>query len=163
MFINYHHVLVIHSISYHDRDRVLPVLRTRFEPICTVLCDCPGLVFPNFATTKAELVYNGVLPIDHLCEFSGPTTLVAQRIPQKFLESLYGIKIHTCPFEEGGAGVPTGGDLLMAYARARGFCNTGAGNPDDSRAARYVLKDYANGKLLFCHPPAQTLPSTHSI
>ncbi|KAI5302608.1 hypothetical protein KEM55_000993, partial [Ascosphaera atra] len=25
--------------------------------------------------------------------------------------------------------------------------------PDESRAARYVLKDYVSGKLLFCHPP----------
>ena len=30
------------------------------------LCDCPGLVFPNFAKTKAELVCNGILPVDQL-------------------------------------------------------------------------------------------------
>ena len=30
---------------------------------------------------------------------------------------------------------------------------SGQGNPDESRSARYVLKDYVNGKLLFCHPP----------
>ena len=27
------------------------------------------------------------------------------------------------------------------------------GNPDEARAARYILKDYVNGKLLFCHSP----------
>ncbi|KAF8539248.1 hypothetical protein BDD12DRAFT_924808 [Trichophaea hybrida] len=118
-----------------------------------ILCDCPGLVFPNFASTKAELVCNGILPIDQQREFTGPATLVAQRIPQWFLEALYGIKIITCPLEEGGTGIPTGTELLVAYARARGFMKTSAGNPDDSRAARYVLKDYINGKLLFCHPP----------
>jgi len=36
---------------------------------------------------------------------------------------------------------------------ARGFARSGQGNPDESRAARYVLKDYVNAKLLFCHPP----------
>ena len=36
---------------------------------------------------------------------------------------------------------------------ARGFTKSGQGNPDESRAARYILKDYVNGKLLFCHPP----------
>ncbi|KAF8244772.1 nucleolar GTP-binding protein [Wilcoxina mikolae CBS 423.85] len=118
-----------------------------------ILCDCPGLVFPNFASTKAELVCNGILPIDQQREFTGPATLVAQRIPQWFLEALYGIKIITRPLEEGGTGIPTGTELLVAYARARGFMKTSAGNPDDSRAARYVLKDYINGKLLFCHPP----------
>ena len=118
-----------------------------------VLCDCPGLVFPNFATAKAELVCSGILPIDSLRESMGPVGLVAQRIPQSFLEAVYGIKIHTRPIEEGGTGKPTASEVLRAYARARGFATTGQGQPDESRAARYVLKDYVNGKLLFAHPP----------
>lgn len=118
-----------------------------------LLCDCPGLVFPNFATTKAELVVNGVLPIDQQREFTGPAALVTQRVPKHFLENVYGIKIHTRPLEEGGTGVPNAHELLRAYARARGFATTGQGQPDESRAARYVLKDYVAGKLLFCHPP----------
>jgi len=118
-----------------------------------LLCDCPGLVFPNFATTKAELVCNGILSIDQLREFTGPAALVAQRIPHRFLEAVYGIKIPIRPLEEGGTGVPTGEELLNAYGRARGFTKTGVGEPDESRAARYILKDYVNGKLLFCAPP----------
>ena len=123
-----------------------------------VLCDCPGLVFPNFATTKAELVCNGILPIDQLREFTGPAGLVAQRIPQSFFEALYGIKVHTRPLEEGGTGTPTAEEILTAYAVARGFTKTGQGQPDESRAARYVLKDYVSGKLLFCHPPPTDPP-----
>lgn len=30
---------------------------------------------------------------------------------------------------------------------------TANGQPDNPRAARYVLKDYMNGKLLYCHAP----------
>ena len=123
-----------------------------------ILCDCPGLVFPNFATTKAELVCNGILPIDQLREFTGPAGLVAQRIPQNFIEALYGIKVHVRPLEEGGTGIPTAEELLFAYAKARGFSRTGVGQPDESRAARYILKDYVNGKLLFCHPPPNDPP-----
>lgn len=118
-----------------------------------ILCDCPGLVFPNFATTKADLVCNGVLPIDQLREYSGPAALVAKRIPKSFLEALYGITIHMRPLEEGGTGVPSAQELLRAYARARGFATQGQGNPDESRAARYILKDYVNGKLLWVEPP----------
>ena len=123
-----------------------------------ILCDCPGLVFPNFATTKAELVCNGILPIDQLREFTGPAGLVAQRIPQSFLEAVYGIKIPIRPSEEGGTGVPTAIELLSAYGRARGFTRTGVGEPDESRAARYILKDYVNGKLLFCQSPPSDPP-----
>lgn len=119
-----------------------------------ILCDCPGLVFPNFASTKAELVCNGILPIDQLREYTGPATLVAQRIPQAFLEAVYGMHIVTRPIEEGGTGMPTGEEILRALARARGYWTQGVGAPDESRAARLLLKDYVKGKLLFVHPPA---------
>ncbi|KAJ5191686.1 Large subunit GTPase 1 [Penicillium cinerascens] len=118
-----------------------------------MLCDCPGLVFPNFATTKADLVVNGVLPIDQQREFTGPAALVAKRIPKHFMENVYGVKIPIRPIEEGGTGVPTASEILRAYARARGFSTSGLGQPDESRAARYILKDFVNGKLLFVHPP----------
>ncbi|TQS33368.1 hypothetical protein Golomagni_06290, partial [Golovinomyces magnicellulatus] len=118
-----------------------------------VLCDCPGLVFPNFATVKADLVTNGILPIDQMREYTGPVGLVTSRIPRRFLEAVYGIHIKTRPLEEGGTGVPTGEELLRAYALARGFHTQGLGQPDQSRAARYILKDYVNGKLLYVEPP----------
>ncbi|RYC59467.1 hypothetical protein CHU98_g6747 [Xylaria longipes] len=117
------------------------------------LCDCPGLVFPNFATNKADLVCNGVLPIDQLREFTGPAALITHRIPQPFLEAIYGIHIKTRPHEEGGTGIPTASELLAAYAKARGFKTQGVGQPDESRAARVVLKDYVSGKLLYVEPP----------
>ncbi|CAG8451189.1 3742_t:CDS:10 [Ambispora leptoticha] len=123
------------------------------------LCDCPGLVFPNFATTNADMVCNGVLPIDQLREFTGPAALVAQRIPRKVLEAIYGITIRTKSSDEGGDGVPTAEELLTAYAIARGFTKAGFGEPDESRAARYILKDYVNGRLPFCHPPPDTIPA----
>lgn len=81
-----------------------------------VLCDCPGLVFPQFATTKAELVCDGVLPIDQLREYTGPTSLVVQRIPKAVLEAVYGLTIRTASVEEGGDGRVKAEDLLIAYA-----------------------------------------------
>lgn len=119
-----------------------------------MLCDCPGLVFPNFAYNKGELVCNGVLPIDQLRDYVGPSNLVAQRIPKYYLEAIYGIHIQTRTKEEGGDGVtPTGQELLVAYARARGYMTQGFGSADESRASRYILKDYVNGKLLYISPP----------
>lgn len=123
-----------------------------------LLCDCPSLVFPNFASTKAELVCSGVLPIDQLREYTGPAGLVAQRIPQSFLEAIYGMKIKIRPLEEGGTGIPSSEEVLSAYASARGFQTQGVGQPDESRAARHILKDYVKGKLLFCHPPPSDPP-----
>ncbi|KAI9010970.1 hypothetical protein CLU79DRAFT_822421 [Phycomyces nitens] len=118
-----------------------------------VLCDCPGLVFPTFSTTKADQVCNGVLPIDQLRDHTGPTGLVAKRIPQATIEAIYGIRIRTQPIEDGGSGIPTYAELCATYAIARGYFRSSQGTPDESRAARYILKDYVNGKLLYCHPP----------
>jgi large subunit GTPase 1 len=62
------------------------------------------------------LVCNGVLPIDQLREHTGPVALVAQQIPKSVLEVIYGIKIRIKALEEGGNGIPTAEELLVAYA-----------------------------------------------
>jgi len=118
-----------------------------------VLCDCPGLVFPQFATTRADLVCDGVLPIDQLREYTGPVSLLVKRIPREVLQAVYGLSIRVKLAEEGGDETVAAEDLLIAYAIARGFARAGQGNPDEARAARYILKDYVNAKLLYCHPP----------
>jgi large subunit GTPase 1 len=100
------------------------------------------------------MVVNGVLPIDQLREVQGPAGLVAQRIPKYYLEAIYGIDIKTRNVEgELVARVPTASEFLCAYAIARGYKKSSQGNPDESRAARYILKDYVGGKLLYIHPP----------
>lgn len=39
---------------------------------------------------------------------------------------------------------------------------TARGQPDQSRSARFVLKDYVNGRLLFCHcPPGEKQDEFH--
>ncbi|KAF5323306.1 hypothetical protein D9611_005746 [Ephemerocybe angulata] len=117
------------------------------------LCDCPGLVFPQFATTKADLVCDGVMPIDQLREYIGPVGLVVKRLPRSLLEATYGLAIKVREAEDGGDGKVRPDDFLQTYATARGFTRAGQGNPDEARAARWILKDYVNGKLLYCHPP----------
>lgn len=123
-----------------------------------LLCDCPGLVFPNFAYSNGELVCNGVLPIDQLREHIPPVSLVCQRIPKFYLEAVYGIHIPIQRRADGGNGeYPTARELLNAYARARGYMTQGFGSADESRASRYILKDYVNGKLLYINPPPKKL------
>ena len=58
-----------------------------------LLCDCPGLVFPTFVTSKAEMVVSGILPIDQMRDHIPPVSLVACRIPRPILEGTYGIKL----------------------------------------------------------------------
>lgn len=113
------------------------------------LCDCPGLVFPNFSSSKAELVVNGILPIDQLREYISPCQLVANRIRRPILEKIYGIQLPLTAeqFERKvplDSVPPSASQLLSAHATARGFKTSFGGNPDESRSARFVLKDYVS-------------------
>ncbi|NWZ32428.1 LSG1 GTPase, partial [Asarcornis scutulata] len=125
------------------------------------LCDCPGLVMPSFISTKAEMICSGILPIDQMRDHVPPISLISfawalrgwlQHIPRNILEATYGISIIRPREDEDPDRKPTAEELLTAYGYMRGFM-TAHGQPDQPRSARYVLKDYVNGKLLYCHPP----------
>lgn len=81
-----------------------------------ILCDCPGLVFPQFATTRADLVCDGVLPIDQMREYTGPISLVVKRLPREILEATYGLNIKTHRIEDGGDDTISAENFLIAYA-----------------------------------------------
>lgn len=116
------------------------------------LCDCPGLVMPSFISTKAEMICSGILPIDQMRDHVPAVSHVCQTIPRDVLEGTYGINIIRPREDEDPDRHPTAEELLMAYGYMRGFM-TSHGQPDQSRSARYILKDYVSGKLLYCHPP----------
>ncbi|CAF0997542.1 unnamed protein product [Adineta steineri] len=103
-----------------------------------MLCDCPGLVFPSFVSTKDELIVNGILSIDQMRDYIA-----------YFVLSL-SLTLYTQGEDENRP--PTAVELCATYAYRRGFM-THKGIPDGSRAARLLLKDYINGKLLYCYPP----------
>ncbi|XP_046579587.1 large subunit GTPase 1 homolog [Haliotis rubra] len=127
--------------------------QTLFVDPMLMLCDCPGLVFPSFVSTKADLVVNGILPIDQMRDHVPPVSLICERIPRKTLEMMYSINIPLPESEDVDEDVrPTAHELLNAYGLMRGYM-TSNGLPDCPRSSRYILKDYVHGKLLYCHPP----------
>jgi len=117
-----------------------------------LLCDCPGLVFPTFISSKADMVLNGILPIDQLTDHVAPSTVLGQLIPRSIIENTYGINIKRPGEGEDPERAPTSEEILSSYASMRGYM-THNGQPDCPRASRYVLKDFIKGKLLYCHSP----------
>jgi ribosome biogenesis GTPase A len=100
-----------------------------------VLCDCPGLVFPQFAVQKAELVCDGVLPVDQLRESHGPVALVTKRIGRHVLEATYGLTIRRRGEETGfETDDVSAEDLLIAYASMSSVYNH-----QSSIHSRYVI------------------------
>eukprot|EP00117_Sycon_ciliatum_P027932 scpid47885/ scgid0663/ Large subunit GTPase 1 homolog len=117
-----------------------------------MLCDCPGLVFPQFVSTKAEMVCSGILPIDQMRDHEGPINFICHKIPRFILQKLYGIMLPKPAEGEDPNRPPLPLEVLMSYGYVRGFMTT-KGVPDCPRSARIILKDYVKGRLLYCHAP----------
>mmetsp|Transcript_22239 Transcript_22239/g.53868 ORF Transcript_22239/g.53868 Transcript_22239/m.53868 type:complete len:756 (-) Transcript_22239:121-2388(-) len=137
-----------------------------------MLCDCPGLVFPSFVSSAADMVAAGVYPIAQMRDHWPVVSLICQRVPRDVLNAQYGIKIPEPSVQElrerGWPGAsdgrsmtkslpaPTAEELLGTYCVARSILAPASGVPDYQRASRVVVKDYSTGKLLYCHAPPRT-------
>eukprot|EP00906_Rhabdomonas_costata_P000107 RCo000144 len=119
------------------------------SPLVT-LCDCPGLVFPSFVGTREEMLCDGILSLDHMKDCVAPTALMMTRIPTSVFEMAYTLNLdweHDEDYSQSPAEL-----LLNQYARLKGY-RTEHNKPNRTKAARELLKDYVNGKLVYVHPP----------
>lgn len=111
-----------------------------------VLCDCPGLVFPSFSSSRYDMVASGVLPIDRMTEHRQAVQVVANRVPRHVIENVYKINLPKPKPYESQSRPPLALELLRAYCASRGYVAS-SGLPDETRAARIILKDFIDGKL----------------
>ncbi|XP_071706686.1 GTPase LSG1-2-like [Rutidosis leptorrhynchoides] len=110
------------------------------------LCDCPGLVFPSFTSSRYEMIASGVLPIHRMTEHREVVQVVADRVPRNVIESVYNIKLPKPKPYEAENRPPFASELLRSYCASRGYVAS-SGLPDETKAARLILKDYIDGKL----------------
>ncbi|GER39580.1 GTP binding protein [Striga asiatica] len=101
------------------------------------LCDCPGLVFPSFTSSRYEMVASGVLPIDRMTEHREAVQVVANRVPRPVIEAVYKISLPKPKPYEAQNRAPLAVELLRAYCASRGYVAS-AGLPDETRAAPSV-------------------------
>ncbi len=124
------------------------------------LCDCPGLVFPSFVSSNADLILAGVYPISQVRDYWPAVELICRRIPREILEVHFGIELPRPSAldiaQRGGDATllpPTAEELLRSYCVGRSLLAASSGVPDYYTASRIVLKDYVNGSILYCHSP----------
>lgn len=110
------------------------------------LCDCPGLVFPSFSSSRYEMIACGVLPIDRMTDHREAVQVVADRVLRHVIEDIYKISLPKPKPYEPQSRPPLASELLRAYCASRGYVAS-SGLPDETRAARQILKDYIDGKL----------------
>lgn len=110
------------------------------------LCDCPGLVFPSFTSSRYEMIASGVLPIDRMTEHREAIQVVINRVPRHAIEKVYKITLPKPKSYEPQSRPPLASELLRAYCTSRGYVAS-SGLPDETKATRQILKDYIDGKL----------------
>ena len=116
-----------------------PNLNILPKSICLV--DCPGLIFPSFTSSKADMLVNGIYPIDTISEIYNPIQIIINLIPSKILSNFYKVNLPD---------IYSAKQFLQIIAKKRGFY-TGNGLPEEAKTAKLILRDYTSGKLLFCH------------
>ncbi|OAF70713.1 CCT-zeta, partial [Intoshia linei] len=119
------------------------------------LFDCPGMIMPSFVYSRADLVTNGILSIDHVSDFIEPANIMAASVSKLNFKKLYNINIILPKNRKNGR------KMLETYAKSRGhvLCRN---VPDCSRAVRIITKDYISGKLPHCYLPPTVIGDSSS-
>lgn len=115
-----------------------------------MLCDCPGLVFPSFASTREQMICDGVLPIDTVKDYVSPIAVVCQRIPRQVFEQFY--KISLLIGDDVDESTSLADRLLNVAARRKGYM-TDHDKPNRSKIAKEILKMYVDGVFVYANPP----------
>ncbi|KAL0418370.1 UNVERIFIED_CONTAM: GTPase LSG1-2 [Sesamum radiatum] len=97
------------------------------------LCDCPGLVFPSFTSSRYEMIASGVLPIDRMTEHREAVQVVANRVPRSVIEDVYRISLPKPKPYEPQSRPPSAVEFLRTYCASRGYVASGTSdNKDDA-------------------------------
>ncbi|CAH0694305.1 unnamed protein product [Spodoptera exigua] len=110
------------------------------------LLDCPGLVLPAYAVAP-DLLLTAVLPIDQMRAHDAAMARLCQLVSKHTFAEKYGLLLPDDDTKE-----PDYKQILTAHAFNRGFM-TAAGQPDQSRSARIMLKEAASGRLRWAQLP----------
>ncbi|GET85753.1 hypothetical protein, conserved [Leishmania tarentolae] len=124
------------------------------------LCDCPGLVFPSFATTKAQMVCDGILPVDTATDTLEATATICRRLPRLVLEEELNISLLVeDDIDESDSLAER---LLNALARRRGYMAS-HDRPNKARASKELLKLYVDGYFVYVEPPPTYRPDAATL
>ncbi|KAI9096180.1 P-loop containing nucleoside triphosphate hydrolase protein [Phlyctochytrium arcticum] len=114
------------------------------------LCDCPGLVFPAIIPKSLQIL-SGMYRISQVQEPYTAVQYLAERIP---LEKILSLEppVNEDP-EQDQNFKWSAWNICEAFALQRGFLTARAARPDVYRAANFVLRMCADGKILLSFKP----------
>lgn len=116
------------------------------------LIDCPGIVPPLSKDTEADILFRGVVRVEHVSNPEQYIPDMLQKCERKHLERTYEIKGWS-KFEEDESLLERAStEFIELIARKQGRLLKG-GEPDESGVAKQILNDFNRGKIPWFVPP----------
>lgn len=117
------------------------------------LIDCPGIVPPSNKDTEADILFRGVVRVEHVTNPEQYIPDMLQKCERKHLERTYEIKGWSNYEEDPSLLEKASTEFIELIARKQGRLLKG-GEPDESAVAKQVLNDFNRGKIpWFVLPP----------
>ncbi|CAX41289.1 nucleolar GTP-binding protein, putative [Candida dubliniensis CD36] len=116
------------------------------------LIDCPGIVPPSSKDTEADILFRGVVRVEHVSNPEQYIPDMLQKCERKHLERTYEIKGWS-KFEEDESLLERAStEFIELIARKQGRLLKG-GEPDESGVSKQILNDFNRGKIPWFVPP----------
>lgn len=107
------------------------------------LIDCPGIVPPSTKDTEEDILFRGVVRVEHVSHPEQYVTGILNRCKRQHLERTYEI-----------SGWEDSHSFIEMIARKQGRLLKG-GEPDESGVAKQLLNDFNRGKIPWFVPPPE--------
>lgn len=116
------------------------------------LIDCPGIVPPSSKDTEADILFRGVVRVEHVSHPEQYIPIMLQKCERKHLERTYEIK-GWAKFEENPELLEQAStEFIELIARKHGRLIKG-GEPDEGGVSKQILNDFNRGKIPWFVPP----------
>ncbi|CCH61559.1 hypothetical protein TBLA_0F00150 [Henningerozyma blattae CBS 6284] len=114
------------------------------------LIDCPGIVPPSSKDTEEDILFRGVVRVEHVSHPEQYIPGVLRRCQRKHLERTYEI-----------SGWKDSTEFIEILARKQGRLLKG-GEPDESGVSKQILNDFNRGKIPWFVPPPEKVKDEDS-
>lgn len=116
------------------------------------LIDCPGIVPPSNKDTESDILFRGVVRVEHVTHPEQYIPDMLQKCERKHLERTYEIKGWKNYEEDPSLLEQASTEFIELIARKHGRLLKG-GEPDEAAIAKLVLNDFNRGKIPWFVPP----------
>lgn len=120
------------------------------------LIDCPGIVPPSAKDSQSDILFRGVVRVEHVTQPEQYIPDMMMKCERKHLERTYEIKGWSKYEDDPSLLAQAATEFIEIIARKQGRLLKG-GEPDESGVSKQILNDFNRGKIpWFTPPPADT-------